>query len=93
MTGAPSCCSSVARAFSALKLGTRSCSLLSSSTNSFPRKSEREEKSCPILMKVGPSCRIVERSLTASRRARALLASSEYPPACLRSVWDRYLSS
>ena len=77
VTGAPSCCSSVASAFSVLKPGTRSCSLLSSCTNSLPRKSERDEKSCPILMNVGPSCRMVERSLTASSRALALRASSE----------------
>ena len=45
----------MAMALAGAKAGTLSCSLASSSVKAAGKRSERVEKSCPTLMKVGPS--------------------------------------
>ena len=45
----------MAIALAGAKAGTRSCSLASSSVKAAGKRSDLVEKSCPTLMKVGPS--------------------------------------
>ena len=61
----------MAIALAGAKAGTRSCSLASSSVKAAGKRSDLVEKSCPTLMKVGPSF------------SRDSLQHQQYMPLCM----------